>query len=84
MSFLAFQKNNLRAQHLSTVGALLVGQLRQVPGVSVAGAEAVAGRLGGTLAQLSRALHGMSPGAAQVLLTRDLLACLCGLSCIDA
>ena len=43
-----------------------MGQLRQVPGVSVPGAEALAAKLGGTMAQLSRGLRNMPPGAAQV------------------
>jgi hypothetical protein len=66
MSLLDFQKNNLRSQSMATVGNMLVGQLRQVPGVSVSAAEAIAEKLGGTMALLGRTLHGMSPGGAQV------------------
>ena len=66
MSLLDFQKNNLRSQSMATVGNMLVGQLRQVPGVSVSAAEAIAEKLGGPMAMLGRTLHGMSPGGAQV------------------
>jgi hypothetical protein len=66
LSLLDFQRNNLRNARIATLGALLVGQLRQVPGLSVAGAEAIAHKLGGTVAQLSRSLHALPPGAAQV------------------
>lgn len=70
MSFLDFQKDNLRSQRIASVGSLLVGQLRQVPGLSVAGAEAISAKLGGTMALLDRNLRGMAPGEAQVMFSR--------------
>ena len=66
MSLLSFQSNNVKKHRMSTVGDLLIGQLRQVPGMSVSGAEGIAAKLGSTMAQLSRKLHGMPSGAAQV------------------
>jgi hypothetical protein len=60
-----FKDKFSRSQNVTSLGQLLVSQLRQIPGCSTSAAVAISEKFGGTLASITNKLKQMPPHAAE-------------------